>query len=149
MTSRAGASYATEEVATRYKQPRSLNGVSVALLLLVALTAWGVLSAWPVIALNSGVKSELEDVIPRIYRANLRPEPACSEEITRVQEELTGRLRTLGVTDPKLAVEIQHNEKRISVEARYKATATLKGLQKSHTFDLHPRVETDATRVEW
>ncbi|HET6145906.1 MAG TPA: hypothetical protein VFH68_00115 [Polyangia bacterium] len=136
-------------MATRYKQPSSFSGVSVALLLLVALTAWGVLSAWPVIALNSGVKNELEEVIPRIYRANLRPEPACSEEIARVQEELTARLRALGVTDPKLAVEIQHNEKRLSVEARYQATATLRGTQKSRRFDLHPRVESDATRVEW
>jgi len=33
--------------------------------------------------------------------------------------------------------------------ARYHATATLMGTQKSHTFELHPRVESDATRVEW
>ena len=136
-------------MATRYKQPRSFNGVSVALFLLVALTAWGVFSAWPVIALNSGVKNELEEVIPRIYRANLRPEPGASDEIARVQEELTARLRALGITDPKLTVEILHNEKRLVVEARYHATATLKGLQKSHTFELHPRVESDATRVDW
>jgi hypothetical protein len=136
-------------VAIRYKQPSSFNGVSVALFLLVALTAWGVLSAWPVIALNSGVKNELEEVIPRIYRANLRPEPAAGDEIARIQEELMARLRALGIDDTKLAVDIQHDAKRIAVEARYRATATLKGLQKSHTFDMHPRVESDATRVEW
>jgi hypothetical protein len=136
-------------VATRYKQPSSFNGVSVVLFLLVALTAWGVFSAWPVIALNSRVKNEIEEAIPRVYRANLRPEPAAGDEIAHVQEELTARLRALGITDPKLTVEIQHNEKRIVVEARYHATATLKGLQKSHTFELHPRIESDATRVEW
>lgn len=136
-------------MATRYKQPSSFNGVSVALFILVALTAWGVLSAWPVIALNSGVKNELEEVVPRIYRANLRPEPAAGDEIARVQEELTAKLRTMGITDPKLTVQIQHDEKRLVVEARYHATATLMGTQKSHTFELHPRVESDATRVEW
>ena len=136
-------------MATRYKQPSSFNGVTLVLLVLVALTAWGMLSAWPVIALNSGVKNELEEVIPRVYRANLRPEPACSEEISHVHEELIVKLRALGVTDTKLTVDIQHNEKRLVVEARYKATVTLKGLDKTHTFDLHPRIESDATRVEW
>ena len=136
-------------MATRYKQPSSFNGVSVALFVLVGLTAWAVFSAWPVIALNSGVKNEIGEVIPRIYRANLRLEPGASEEVARVQEELINRLRALGVTDSKLVVDIQRSEKRISVEARYHATATLKGLDKSHTFELHPRVETDATRVEW
>jgi hypothetical protein len=136
-------------VATRYKQPSSFNGVSVALLVLVALTAWGVFSAWPVIAINSGVKNEIGEVIPRIYRANLRDEPGASEEVARVQEELVGHLRTLGVTDPNLVIDIQRNEKRLSVEARYHATVTLKGLQKSHTFELRPKVETDATRVDW
>ena len=149
MTATATAGYAGAEVATRYKQPSSFNGVSVALLLLVAATAWGVVSAWPVIALNSGVKNELGEVIPLIYRANLRVEPGASEEVARVQQDLTARLHALGVTDTKLVVDIQRNEKRISVEARYHATATLKGLDKSHTFELHPRIETDATRVEW
>ena len=136
-------------MATRYKQPSAFNGVTVVLLVLVALTAWVVVSAWPIIALNSGVKNELAEVIPRIYRANLRPEPASSDEIARVQEELTAHLRALGVTDTKLAVDIQRNEKRIAVEARYHAAATLLGTSKSRTFELHPRVESDATRVEW
>ncbi len=136
-------------MATRYKQPSAFNGVSVALLVLVALTAWLVVSAWPLIALNSSVKNEIADVIPRVYRANLRPEPAASDEIARVQEELTARLRALGVTDTKLAINIQRNEKRIAVEARYHASATLLGTSKSRAFELQPRVETDATRVEW
>jgi hypothetical protein len=136
-------------VAVRYKQPRSINGVSAALLVLVAITAWAAYSAWPVIAVNSGVKNEIDDVLPRIYRANLRPEPGSSEEIENVRTDLTARLRVIGVTDPNLTVEIHHDAKLLSVEVHYHATATLKGTQKSRTFDFHPRVETDATRVEW
>ena len=136
-------------VAVRYKQPSSINGVSAVLVALVAVTAWVVLSAWPVIAVNSGVKNEIDDVLPRIYRANLRPEPGSSEEIESARADLTARLRLIGVADPKLTIEIHHDAKLLSVEVRYHATATLKGTQKSHTFDLRPRVETDATRVEW
>ena len=136
-------------MATHYKQPSSINGVSAALVVLVALTAWAVASAWPLIALNSSVKNELGEVLPKIYRANLRPEPGASDETARFREELIGTLRALGVTDPKLVIDIRRNEKRISVEARYSAIVTLKGLQKSHTFLLRPRVETDAARVEW
>jgi len=136
-------------VATRYKQPSSLNGVSIALVLLVGLTAWLVISAWPVIALNSGVKNELGEALPLIYRANLRDEPGATVETERLHDELEAKLRALGVTDPKLVVEIARSPKTIAVEARYHASATLKGLGKSHTFALHPRVETDAARVEW
>ena len=59
-------------MATRYKQPNAINGVSIGLVVLVAATVWIGLSAWPVIALNSNVKNELNDALPRIYRANLR-----------------------------------------------------------------------------
>ena len=136
-------------MATRYKQPSAINGVSVGLLLLVGLTAWLGVSAWPIIAINSGVKNEIGEALPLVYRANLRPEPAATDGTTRLHEELETKIRALGVTDPALEIEISRSEKRVAIEARYHATATLIGTGKKHTFAMHPRVETDAARVEW
>jgi hypothetical protein len=136
-------------VATRYQQPSPVNGVSVGLLLLVGLTAWLGMSTWPIIAINSSVKNEIGEALPLVYRANLRPEPAATEETTRLHDEIETKIRKLGVTDPALVVEISRSEKRVSIEARYHAVATLIGIGKKHSFAMHPRVETDAARVEW
>ena len=57
-------------------------------------------------------------------------------------------MKKLGVTDPKVEVLIVR-DKKISVQARYKATLTLKGLEKSYELSFEPKVETDAARVEW
>jgi hypothetical protein len=136
-------------VATSYKQPKAINGVSIGLLLLVGLTAWLGLSGWPMIALNSSVKNEIGDALPQVYRANLRPEPGATVEVTRIHDELEAKLRALGVDDPKLVIDIARDAKKVANEVRYHEVATLRGLKKSHTFLLRPRVETDAARVEW
>ncbi len=136
-------------MATRYKQPNAINGVSIGLVLLVAATGWVVLSAWPVIALNSNVKNELNDALPRIYRANLRDEPGATVETTRLHDELEAKLRALGVDDGKMAIEIGRSPKTVSIDVRYQATVHLMGLTKTRVVALHPRVETDAARVEW
>jgi hypothetical protein len=136
-------------VATRYKQPNAVNGVSIGLFLLVGLTAWLGVSGWPVIALNSGVKNEIGDALPLVYRANLRPEPGATVEVTRIHDDLETKIRALGVTDPKLVIDIARDVKRVAIEVRYHEVATLWGIKKSHTFLLRPRVETDAARVEW
>jgi hypothetical protein len=136
-------------VAIRYKQPNAINGVSIGLIVLVGLTAWLGVSGWPVIALNSGVKNEIGDALPRVYRANLRPEPGATVEVTRIHDELETKIRALGVDDPKLVIDIARDAKQIAIEVRYHAAATLWGTKKSHAFLLRPRVETDAARVEW
>jgi len=136
-------------VATRYKQPKAINGVSIGLVVLVAATAWIGVSAWPVIALNSNVKNELNDALPRLYRANLRDEPGATVEATRLHDELLTKIRGLGVDDGKLAVEIARSAKTVAIEVRYQAAVQLLGLKKTHVVSLHPRVETDAARVEW
>ena len=136
-------------MATRYRQPNAINGVSIALVVLVAATAWIGLSAWPVIALNSNVKNELNDALPRAYRANLRDEPGATIETTRIHDELEAKIRALGVGDGKLAVEIARSAKSVAIEVRYQAAVQLMGLKKAHLVSLHPRVETDAARVEW
>ncbi|MEA2699677.1 MAG: hypothetical protein QOI66_3948 [Myxococcales bacterium] len=135
-------------MATNYKQPRRINTVSVTLFLVLAGGAWVAVSAWPIIALNANVKNELGETLPRAYKANLRPEPESSEGLTRIHDELLESVKKLGVTDPKAEVMISRG-KTIAVQVRYKATLTLKGLEKSYELTMEPKVETDAARVEW
>jgi len=136
-------------VATRYKQPRRINGVSIALVAVVALGAWLGLSAWPVIAANANLKNELDDALPRAYRANLLPEPIATRTIAAIHDELMGKLPGIGVADPKCEVVITRDEKTISIEARYHADLILRGLRKSYPLSFNPKVETNAARVQW
>ncbi|HEX3698436.1 MAG TPA: hypothetical protein VH374_23890 [Polyangia bacterium] len=135
-------------MATHYKQPRRLNAVSVTLFLFLGAAAWLGISAWPLIALSGNVKNELGEALPRAYKANLLPEPTSTEGIARIHDELVESLKKIGVTDPKLQVLVTR-AKNISVEARYKATLSLKGVDKTYDLDMNPKVETDAARVEW
>lgn len=136
-------------MATQYKQPSSLNGVSVALVLLLAAAVWVGLSAWPVLAINSNVKNEIEDALPRLYRANLFPEPNSTAEATTIHDELVEKLKALGVDDPDFQVAIARDDKLVSIEVRYRARLQMKGLRKTYVLAMRPRVQTGAARVEW
>jgi hypothetical protein len=136
-------------VATRYKQPSRINSVSIALVLVLGLGGWVGISAWPVIAANANLKTELDDALPRAYRANLLPEPTSTNAIAAIHDELIGKLPALGVTDPKCQVVITRDTKAISIEARYRAELVLRGTHKSYPLSFNPRVETDAARVQW
>ena len=135
-------------MATTYKQPRRLNSVSITLFLIIGLGAWLGISAWPLIAVNANVKNEIGEALPRAYKANLLPEPASSEGIARIHDELVEAIKRLGVTDPKAEVIITR-DKKVGVQVRYKATLTLKGTEKTYDVNFEPKVETDAARVEW
>jgi hypothetical protein len=91
-------------VATHYKQPRRINGVSITLLLIVCAVGWVGYSAWPIISVNANVKNELGEALPRVYKANLLPEPTSTDAITRVHDELMSKMKKLGVDDPKVEV---------------------------------------------
>ena len=136
-------------MATSYKQPSRINSVSIVLVLILALGGWVGLSAWPVIAAHANVKSELDEALPRAYRANLLPEPTSTQAIASLHDELIGKLPALGVTDPKCLVVITRDAKTVSIEARYTAALVLRGTRKSYPLSFTPRVETDAARVQW
>ena len=136
-------------VATLYKQPNRINSVSIGLCLLLGLAVWVGLGAWPLIAVNGNLKNELEDVLPRAYRANLLPEPTATQAIEQLRDALVAKLPELGITDPRCQVLITRGETRISVEARYRTALVLAGLTKHYPVAFNPKVETDAARVEW
>jgi hypothetical protein len=136
-------------VATHYKQPKRINAVSVSLLLIVLGGGWLGYNAWPIISLNGNVKNELGEALPRVYKANLLPEPTSSETVARIQEELLDKLKKLGVDDPKAEVVIDRTKEKVTVQAKYTSVLLLKGLDKTYELALNPKVETDAARVDW
>jgi hypothetical protein len=134
---------------TEYRKPSKVNVVSFTLLLIVGIFAYLVYSVWPVVTLRLRVKSELEDVLPNFWRVNLRPEDYARTEIARMKRELLEKLPRLGVRDKKLEVVFERGKKRVAIEARFSSSVTFPVLNKTRTFQLSPRAETDAARVDW
>jgi hypothetical protein len=134
---------------TQYRRPKKLNVVSLTMFLWLGALAYAIYSTWPVVTLRLRVKGDLEDVMNRYWRANLRGEAAAREEIGRLRKELTAKLATEGVTDKKLDFVFERDKKRISIEARFKASVTFPIVDKTIVFDLAPRAETDAAQVDW
>lgn len=135
--------------ATEYRKPKRINAVSVTMMLFLGAAVYVVYCTWPVLLLRLRVKSELEDVLPNFWRVNLRPEDYARVEIARMKREFLAKLPKLGVRDKKADVIFERGKKRVAIEARFTATATFPVLNKTRTFNLTPRAETDAARVEW
>jgi hypothetical protein len=134
---------------TEYRKPGKINSVSITLFLLMGLAVYIGYSLWPVITLRLRVKSELEDVLPNLWRVNLRPEDYARAEILKMKRELMVKLPQLGVKDKKVEVVFERGKKRVAIEARFSTSVTFPGLNKTQTFQLTPRAETDAARVDW
>lgn len=135
--------------ATQYKKPARFNVITATLLVIAGLIVYVVYSTWPVLALRMRVRSEMEDHLPHLWRANLREERYAQAEINRMKKELMTKLPKLGVRDKKPEVLFERGKKRVAIEARFSATAVFPGIDYQRVFQLAPRVETDAARVDW
>jgi hypothetical protein len=133
----------------QYKQPSRLNGVTLVLALFLALIVYAGYAVWPALSLRSNVESELADALPGLWRLNLLSEHAVRPQIQALKRTVTERLRKVGVQDKELQVIFERNKKTVAMEARFKTTFTLPGLEKSIGVSFRPRVATDAGRVDW
>jgi hypothetical protein len=136
-------------MATKYKKPRSINTVSLALLALLGLAIYLVVATWPVYSLSSRCKGVLLDALPILYRANLRPEAVASTMIRDLKKSIPQDLRKQGVKDPNLEVVLSRNKEEVSIEAHFVVRAVFPVIDKTFDFHLSPRVVTDSARVEW
>jgi hypothetical protein len=135
---------------TKYKKPARFNIITATLLVIVLAAGYVLYSTWPVVALRLRVKDEMEDVLPHLWRANLRDERMMQSEIAKMKKDLlTVRLPKAGVKDKKAEVIFERSKKRVAIQAKFTARAVFPGLDKEHVFQLAPRVETDAARVDW
>jgi hypothetical protein len=136
-------------MATRYRKPRSINAVSVGLLLLLGIGVYVAIYTWPVYTLSSRAKGVLLDAIPMLYRANLRSADVASVMINDLKKSVPKLLRKEGVKDPNLEVIFNRSPTEVSIEAHFAATAVFPVINKSIDFHLSPRAVTDAARIEW
>jgi hypothetical protein len=134
---------------TVYKKPSKLNAVSITLSLILLVTGYFVYCTYPVFNLRLRAKSELEDVLPDFWRANLRPEAFARTEMARIKKELLVKLAKAGVKDKKVELVFDRGKKRVAIEAHFTTTAYFPVIDKTQTFELAPRAETDAARVDW
>jgi hypothetical protein len=134
---------------TEYRKPGKINSVSLTMLLFLGVFVYVVYALWPAVTLRLRVKSELEDVLPTFWRVNLRPEEFARQEIARMKRELLEKLPKVGVRDKHLEVVFERGKQRVAIEARFSTSVTFPVLNKTRTFQLAPRAETDAARVDW
>ena len=133
----------------QYQKPKRINVVSVTMLLMLAASIWVGMSAWPLLVLRSNVKNEIEEVMPRFWKLNLRTEAQAREELIKLKRHLTERIRKVGVTDDKLQLVFDRNKKRVAITAHFKAVGQLQGWKRQFVLRFAPRAETDAGRVDW
>jgi hypothetical protein len=130
-----------------YRQPRRLNVVSISLVLFLAVAGYAAFAAWPVISLNADVRSALDDVLPKIYRANLLPEGESAVAVDEARRMLVDKLTTLGVATPDAALTITRDTKVVAISIKVDTAVDLKVIGKKIPVTLNPRVETSAARV--
>jgi hypothetical protein len=130
-----------------YKQPRRLNAVSLTLLGLALLAAYIGYEAWPTVTLNADLSSAVEDALPRLYRANLLPEPESSVAADEIQQSLVDKLGALGMDHPEQLVTITRDLKTVAVRVRTRVVVDLPLLHLKLPITLNPHAETSAERV--
>ena len=89
-------------------------------------------------------RSELNSLLDRAAEAE--PKHAQGRD---PDEDLYRRFSLDELSDKELEVDIQHDKKRVSVEAAYGQDFVLLGLDKKWHMHMSPKVETDAARVDW
>jgi len=136
-------------MAMKYKKPRTINAISISLLLLLGAAVFAVVCAWPVYSLASRTKGVLLDSLPVLYRANLRSEGVAATMIGELKKSVPKELRKQGVKDPNLEVIFSRSKEEVSIEAHFVATAFFPVINKTVEFHLSPRAVTDAARIKW
>jgi hypothetical protein len=129
-----------------YRKPRRLNVVSISLVLFLVVAGYAAFTAWPVVSLNADVSSALDDVLPKIYRANLLPEAESAVAVEEARHLLLDKLTALGVTTPDAALTITRNAQVVAISVKVDTAVELKVIGKKIPVTLNPRVETSAAR---
>jgi hypothetical protein len=133
----------------RYRQPRRLNVVTISLLALLLIAGYVGYAAWPVISLNADVRSAMEDVLPKLYRANLLPDPESTVASDDARHALVERLTALGIVNADNVLTMTRNPNLVAIAVKLDTAIDLKLVGKKIPLTLNPRVETSAARVSY
>jgi hypothetical protein len=132
-----------------YKQPRRINVVSVLVVLAVLAAGFVGYRAWPVISLRADVKDAFLDALPRLYRANLLPEPEASVAAAEVRKTVVDKLATLGIADAERALSIGRSAEEVAITIELRTAIDLGPVGPRVPVSLSPRAATSAARVSY
>ncbi len=133
----------------KYKKPRTLNWVSIGLVLLLGLGVYLGYHLWPVYTSASRAKAILWDHIPALYKANLRGNDLAVSMIEDIKTSIGVELAKAGINDKAAKVFVSRDPKEIALEVRFKAKAHFPFPDRTFTFELSPKVVSDAARIDW
>jgi hypothetical protein len=133
----------------KYRKPRTINWVTFMLLGMVGLVVYVTVYMWPVYATRSRVKGILLDLVPALYKANLRPDDVSRVMIEEIKLSFAEELKKAGINDKGVKLFLRRNPKEVELEARFKVKARFPWPDKTYEFELSPKVVSDATRVDW
>lgn len=132
-----------------YKQPRAINAVSLTLFAIVGLAGYAAFAGWPILTLNADIKSAMEDALPRLYRANLLPEPESTTAADQIRQSLTEQLTQLGIEQADAMLHVVRDSTSVAIDVNVVRSLDLKWLHLKFPVRLHPHVETSAARVSY
>jgi hypothetical protein len=133
----------------KYRKPRSFNSVSVLLLVCFALAGYVLVYLWPVYSASAKVRSLLREHIPTLYRANLMPDQTAIPIIEKMKDDLLVQITKQGIDPKTFKLEITRDSQQISLQGHFKAKAHFPLPDRTFEFNLSPKVQSDAARVEW
>ena len=136
----------------RYKQPSSVNFVSLLLLaLLLGAGYWGVCFG-PAYIKNFQVKQHVHEAAMRYYKLSYLDKSLRKDKSVELMNETRAAIvKVLGFDDPGLVVQLFLNEdsKRLNVVAEYDHVVSLLGTQKIRVIHFKTLVESDYKPNDW
>ena len=133
-----------------YKQPRRLNVVSGALLLLAAAGGYWMYKFFPVYLEAWSVDHILHEGASRVYKIQMMGEPDRTETLTKLVDNAKADIRKKsGVSDPELVVNLTLEQTTATMTADYKVKVYHDWVGKTSMVNLHRSSSADLKRVDW
>lgn len=137
-------------MATDYKQPRRLNVVSGALLLMLAAAGYWCWKYMPIYIEAWSVDHVLKEQVSRVYKMMQMGEPDKTNELTKLVETAKADIRKKsGVTDPNVVVNLNIDVTVATMTADYKVRVNHDWFNKTSIVELHRVAVSDIKRVDW
>lgn len=127
----------------RYKKPRSLNWVSLLVLLVLAGVMYGAVQFGPVYYRKWQARAIIGKLANKIYAKRGLGADQRAEYVAENEAMALKRLRRIGVTDPDMAIEIEIGDRWVMTKTEYveKIRHPLVGKTTRLTFRPWARVE--------
>jgi len=131
----------------RYRQPRRVNVVSIALLALLAAVGYGVVQFGPPCWRLFQVKEVLQDAASRyLGRRSVNEASNMRSLVDDIRDEAERKIKNLGLEDQSVRVDLHESGDELTVEAKYKEIIRHPWVSKVTVLNCNPRFERNLDR---